>query len=522
MPDTRAVALVLAAGKGTRMKSELPKVLHPVAGLSMLERVLATVRDAGVADIVLVVGSGHERVRAPLDGRPGAGGLTWVLQEPQRGTGHAVQAAASELARRGGTVLVLSGDVPLLAPATVVRFLEEHRRSRARASLITSEPEDPGSYGRVVRRRPGGRRGRESAGAGPLARIVEARDATARERRIREINTGLYAFEIATLLEYVERVTPANSRAEYYLTDVFALMVRDRLAIRAVKLAPASEFLGVNDRVELAAAEEVLRQRKLRDLMLSGVTVRDPRTTYVDGPVDVGPDSVLYPGTALYGATRVGRGCEIRSGAVLRDTVVADAAVIHEGSTLEGADVGEGASVGPLAHLRPGARLARGAKVGNFVEIKNATLGERSKANHLAYLGDARVGRDTNIGAGTITCNYDGYHKHRTTIGDEVFVGSDSILVAPVTLGDRAFVAASSVVTRDVPDGALAIARGRQVNKPGYRRILEDRHREACPLCRGPAPEREGSAPSGRAPRAAAAAVAAASGDRASARTRGA
>lgn len=470
MPEQQAVALILAAGKGTRMKSELPKVLHPVAGKPMLERVFDVVRRAGLDEIHTVVGHGADQVQKRFEGQPGL--ASFILQPDQKGTGDAVRVARPTLSGRGGTLLVLTGDVPLLLARTIASFLDAHRRSGARASIITTDVEDPGHYGRVVR-----------SADGSLSRIVEDRDASEEERQIREINSGIYAFDLSILFAYVDRLKPANDQKEYYLTDVFGMMVADGLPVRPVKLAPAEQFLGINNRVELAFAQETLRARKVRELMLAGVTVHDPRTTYVDDAVEIGSDSELFPDVQLYGATKLGTRCVVRSGSVLRDVVMADGATVLESCVLERSEVGPSASVGPMAQLRPGSKLEAKAKVGNFVEVKNSTLGEGTKASHLSYLGDATIGKNSNIGAGTITCNYDGYHKHQTTIGDDVFVGSDSTLVAPVTLGDKAFVAASSCVTRDVPAGALAVARARQDNKAGYRQLIEDRHAAICQEC---------------------------------------
>ena len=471
MTDSQDVALVLAAGKGTRMKSALPKVLHATAGRSILGRVLDSVRAAGVSEIHTVIGYGADQVRAAFSVQPDL--TRWVLQPEQRGTGDAVRVAREALAGRTGTLLLVIGDAPLLRARTLSTFLAAHKQSGARASLISTLLEDPAHYGRV-----------ERAADGSLKSIVEARDATPEQRDIREINTGIYAFDLSVLFTYVDRLTPANDQNEYYLTDVFGMMVKDGLLVRPIRHDHPQEFLGVNNRAELAQATEVIRARKVHELMVAGVTVHDPRTAYVDDGVEIGPDSELFPNVQLYGATKLGRGCTIRSGSVLRDTVVAEGATVLECCVLDRAEVGPAAQVGPFAHLRPGAKLAKSVKVGNFVEVKNSTIGEGTKASHLSYLGDATIGRNSNIGAGTITCNYDGIHKHQTVIGDDVFVGSDSILVAPVTLGDRSFVAAASTITRDVPAGALGIGRARQANKDGYRALFDERHRAVCESCK--------------------------------------
>jgi bifunctional UDP-N-acetylglucosamine pyrophosphorylase/glucosamine-1-phosphate N-acetyltransferase len=479
MSGQSIVAIVLAAGKGTRMKSDLPKVLHKVGGQTLLGRVMAMVRGCGIPDVYVVVGHGHEEVRKAC-AKDGADAAGWILQAEQRGTGDAVRATRPTLGAFKGTVVVLSGDVPLLSRTTLTRFLDAHRASGAPASLISCDLEDPGAYGRVIRR-----------AAGRLARIVEARDANPEEKAVREINTGIYCFDGPTLFEALDKLTPANDQGEYYLTDVFGLVTGKGLTAHVEKLSPPAEFMGINNRVELAQIEGILRERRVRELMIAGVTLLDPNTVYVDEGVEVGPDTVLHPCVTLRGKTKIGRGCEVRSHSVLQDTVMHDGSLVKESSVLTEAIVGKGAQVGPFAHLRPGADLGAKAKVGNFVEVKNAKIGDRSKASHLSYIGDATIGSDSNIGAGTITCNYDGFHKHRTIIGSEVFVGSDSVLVAPVEIGDRAFVAAASTVTRDVPADALAIGRARQVNKEGYAKLIVERH-ESCMHCQGKASHKEG------------------------------
>lgn len=445
--------VVLAAGMGTRMKSRVPKVLHRVAGLPMIEYVLRAAEPLRPATRTIVIGYEAEQVRRALAGRPD---LEFVVQEPQLGTAHALLQVEPLLAGARGTALLLSGDVPLLRTTTLERLVETHTRSGAALTVLTAFLERPFGYGRIVRRN------------GRVVRIVEERDATPAERRIQEVNGGVYALDLVPLFDGLRRIGAHNAQGEYYLPDLVAVYRRRRLRIETVVVDDPREVRGVNSRTELAEVSRMVRQTKNEELMAAGVTIEDPATTYIDPDVTVGPDTVIHPGVYLEGRTRIGAACEIHAGVRIVDSVLADRVVVHNFTVIVGSRIGPGARVGPFAHIRPESDVEAEARVGNFVELKKTVLGARSKANHLSYLGDATVGADVNVGAGTITCNYDGRQKHPTVIEDEVFIGSDTQLIAPVRVGRGAYVAAGSTITDDVPPGALAIARARQVNKEGW------------------------------------------------------
>jgi bifunctional UDP-N-acetylglucosamine pyrophosphorylase/glucosamine-1-phosphate N-acetyltransferase len=453
---TRAplTALVLAAGQGKRMRSGLVKVLHPIAGRPMIDHVLDAVRALEPRRLVTLIGHQAERVRAALGERGGV----LVVQREQRGTGHAVLQAAPHVGReRGAVLLIANGDVPAVRPATLRGLLAHHRRAGAALSVLTTEIADPTGYGRIVR------------GAGArIERIVEHADADAGTRRIREINTGIYCADGPALLAVLRRVRPHNVQREIYLTDAVAALLRRGAPVQALCHADAAEVLGVNTRDELAAAGRALHARKAAELQQQGVTLLDAARTWIDPRARIGRDSVIWPDVIIEGETVLGRGCVVRPGVRITDCRLGRAVEVRDHSVLVGSDVGDGAAVGPFAHLRPGSELGSGSRVGNFVELKKARLGRGTKASHLSYLGDAVIGAGCNIGAGTITCNYDGRAKHVTTLGRGVFIGSDVQLVAPVTVRDGAYVAAGSTVTEDVPAGALAIGRGRQRNVPGW------------------------------------------------------
>jgi bifunctional UDP-N-acetylglucosamine pyrophosphorylase / glucosamine-1-phosphate N-acetyltransferase len=447
--------VVLAAGKGTRMKSVLPKVLHPLAGRPIIEHVLCTVDRLEAESAVLVVGHGGDDVRAALaDQRPT---LQFVVQSPQLGTGHALLQTEPVLAGKSGTMLLLYGDVPLLETGTLQRLLERHRATRASATVLTAELDDPYGYGRIVR-----------DADGRIRRIVEERDASGAERAIREVNSGIYAFDLAPLFPALHGLATDNAQGEYYLTDLVGTYRREGRTVETLCVDSATELRGVNSRVDLAELTSIVRARRNRDLMLDGVTLEDPAVTYVDVDVTVGPDTVIGPGVILQGTTTIGSGCRIFAGARLTNATIDDAVTVLDRSVIVDSRVGRGAQIGPFAHLRPGTHVEEGARVGNFVELKKTRLGRGSKANHLAYLGDATIGADVNVGAGTITCNYDGVTKQPTIIEDGAFIGSDSQLVAPVTIGRGAYVAAGSSITHDVPADALAIARAHQHNKQDW------------------------------------------------------
>ena len=445
--------LILAGGKGTRMKSAVPKVLHPLAGAPVIDYVLRTAAALSPASRTIVVGHGADRVRDTLAGHAD---LRFVVQEPQLGTAHAVMQAAPVLEGATGTLLLLYGDVPRLSVETVRALLDEHERSGNAATVLTAIVPDPTSYGRILRDDRG------------IARIVEHRDATAEERAVREINSGIYAFDLEPLFAALSRIATDNDQGEYYLTDLVGIYRADRRRVGALVAERPDEILGINGRGELAAMAKRIWRERAETLMAAGVTLEDPDTTYVDADVAIGRDTTIRPGVFLEGRTTIGADCVIHPGVRIVDSTLGDHVVILDHCSIDGARIAEHAQVGPFARIRPGTEVCRHAQMGNFVELKKTRLGAGSKAMHLAYLGDATIGEDVNIGAGAITCNYDGVRKNPTVIEDGAFIGSDSQLVAPVTVGRGAYVAAGSSITEDVPAESLAIARGRQVNKPGW------------------------------------------------------
>jgi bifunctional UDP-N-acetylglucosamine pyrophosphorylase / glucosamine-1-phosphate N-acetyltransferase len=462
-PDAHPrLAVILAAGHGKRMRSAKPKVLHEAGGRPLLEWVVTAARAAGCARIAVVVGHGGAQVRNAF---ADASDLVWVEQREQNGTGHALLQAAPELASPA-LALVLSGDVPLVRPETLARLAEA--AATGWGAMAVAKLAEPGALGRVV-----------GDADDRLVRIVEARDATPAELAIRTVNAGLYALPAPEIVAYLRALRPNNSQGELYLTDAVTAAARDGRTVRLVELADPDEALGVNDRVELARVDRLLNRRTIERLALAGVTFLAPETSSVGPDVAVGRDTVVHPQATLAGATRLGDNVVVHTGAWLRDSAVGDGAVIEAYSVLDGATVGDGCRVGPFARLRPAAVLQAGARVGNFVEVKQSTLGPGAKANHLAYLGDATVGAGANIGAGVVTCNYDGVAKHPTTIGAGAFVGSDTMLVAPVTVGENATTGAGSVITTDVPDGALAVERARQRTVAGWSERRRPKNRKS-------------------------------------------
>jgi len=442
--------LILAAGKSTRMKSKYAKVLHQVGGRTLLEHVLDIARHVS-RDISIVVGHSSDQVKGTVSE------VTFIDQKEQLGTGHAVLAAREHFSGYGGDVLVMPGDVPLISESTLDAFLQFHREGGFTASVLTADIADPGGYGRIVRRN-----------NHEVDAIVEHRDASPDILKIREINSGIYVFNAPALFESLTKIKNDNAQHEYYLTDVIGILATRKQKIAAFKVDSAEEVLGINTRQELAAVDRVFRQRKCESLMMDGVTIIDPETVYIDSGVRIGADTVIYPSVQIYGNSIVGEEATIHSFSRISNTKIGSRTVVLEGCIVVDSAVGDDVSIGPYAHLRMGTTLENSVKVGNFVEIKKSALGTGTKSMHLAYLGDATIGKKVNIGAGVITCNYDGVNKHPTTIEDGAFVGTDSQLIAPVKVGKDAYVAAGSSITEDVPPGSLAIARGRQVNKEGW------------------------------------------------------
>ncbi len=446
---------ILAAGKGTRLKSKRAKVLHSIAGKPLLQHVLDAVLKVTSPDqVFVVVGHQAEEVERAMS----ASGVHFVLQTQQLGTGHAVQCLAESVCGPGD-LLVLSGDVPLIRPETIEHLRNFHQAQKAAMTILTTRPENPFGYGRVVRVSP----------TNPeVAAIVEQKALTGDQQHIGEINSGIYVFHIDTLYRHIDALQSNNTHGEYYLTDMAAILRAAGERVVAYEIADATEVLGANTIAEMMELEGALRMQAARALMAQGVTIHRPETCIIDADVIVGADTIVEPFVQLLGETQVGEDCRIRSYSVIQDSKIGDGVLVRNSCVLDQATIGDGAFIGPFAHLRPGSQIGREAHVGNFVETKNARVGEKSKANHLTYLGDVSIGAGCNIGAGVITCNYDGLNKHPTQIGDRVFVGSNSTLVAPVSLEDDSYVAAASCITEPVPAGALALGRSRQTVKPGW------------------------------------------------------
>ena len=447
----------MAAGKGTRLKSQLAKVLHEVGGKPLLEHVIrAAVKCVPAHDIHAVIGHDAAKVRAAMQHT----GVKFVLQAEQRGTGHALMVAQEALAGYDH-VIVLSGDAPMISPDAITQLRDFHLEQRAAMTLLSAEMENPTGYGRVLRK---------NAKSAEVLGIVEEKSASPAQKKIREINSGFYVFNVKELYSRIGELSTDNAHREYYLTDMAAVFKKARQRVVAWKTATPSEVLGGNTRAELADIDQQMRLAKCRQLMADGVTIFYPATCVIDADVEIATDTVIEPFVQLLGKTKIGSNSRVRSYCVIRDSAIGDGVTVRPGCIMEGAQVGAGAIIGPYSHLRPGSEIGEGAHVGNFVETKKIKLGNGSKANHLTYLGDAEIGTGVNIGAGTITCNYDGVHKHTTVIDDNVFIGSDSTLVAPVRIGKGAYVGAASCITDDVPEDALAVGRGRQVVKEGWAR----------------------------------------------------
>ncbi|RCX14891.1 bifunctional UDP-N-acetylglucosamine pyrophosphorylase/glucosamine-1-phosphate N-acetyltransferase [Fontibacillus phaseoli] len=445
-------AIVLAAGQGKRMKSKLYKVLHPVCGKPMVGHVLDTVKKVQCERSIVVVGHGAEAVKSYLGTN-----AEYVLQEQQLGTGHAVKQAGPLLGQEEGTTIVICGDTPLVTEETLQSMLDLHDRQGAAATVLTASMDHPQGYGRVIR----------DTENGSVVRIVEQKDCSPEEDAVKEINTGTYCFNNAKLFAALEKVTNSNAQQEYYLTDVIGILVREGEIVEGYLTEDNAESIGVNDRLALSEAEGFMRERINRKHMLGGVTIIDPSSTYIGADVTIGADTVIYPGSILSGQTSIGGDCVIGPAAEIEDSRIHDGAKVKQ-SVICQAEVGKETTVGPFAYLRPGSKLGDHVKVGDFVEIKNASLDDGSKVSHLSYIGDAKVGKNVNIGCGAITVNYDGYNKSITEIGDDSFIGSNVNLIAPLKIGKGAYVVAGSTITHTVSDNDVAIARTRQENKPGY------------------------------------------------------
>ena len=453
----RIAVAIMAAGKGTRLKSQLPKVLHEVGGRPLLEHVIrAAVQLVPPRDVFAIIGHEADRVRAAVEHT----GIHFVLQTEQKGTGHALMVARDALSGYDH-VIVLSGDAPLISPQTIAGLRDFHLQQQSAMTLLSADLENPTGYGRVLRK------GAKSA---EVQAIVEEKSASPAQKKIREINSGFYVFNGKGLFSHIGQLSTENAHAEYYLTDMAAVLRRARQRVVAWKTSTPNEVLGANTRAELADLDQKMRLGKCLQLMSDGVTIFYPATCVIDSDVKIAPDTVIEPYVQLLGNTKIGSRCRVRSYSVIRDCQVGDDVTIRPGCIMEGANIAADAIIGPYSHLRPGSEIGEGAHVGNFVETKKVKLGKGSKANHLTYLGDSEIGSGVNIGAGTITCNYDGVNKHKTLIDDGAFIGSDSTLVAPVRIGKGAYVAAASCITSEVPDDSLALARARQVVKEGWAR----------------------------------------------------
>ena len=446
-------AVVLAAGKGTRMKSALPKVLHPICGQPMLYYPLEAARLAGFQQLKVVVGHRAELVSETFS----ADDITWVTQSDQLGTGHALMCAADSLRGYSGPLLLLCGDVPLITAETLEQLQRYHSQQQAAVTVLTAQMPNPSGYGRVIR------------DGEQILQIVEERDADEQQRQVTEINTGTYLFDAAFVLSALKGLNKNNAQREYYLTDVVAAAVAAGEKTRALCVDDPTEVMGINDRCQLAEAEVLMRWKINADLMFGGVSMTDPTTVYIDNGVEIGIDTILHPNVHLHGKTTIGKNCIIETGVVVVDSQIADGVHLKAGSAIEEAQIGPDCKIGPMAHLRPGTVLTGNNKIGNFVETKKVHLGEKSQASHLTYLGDAEIGKNVNFGCGTITCNYDGVNKHKTTVEDDVFVGSDCQFIAPVTIGRNSLIAAGSTITKDVPPDSLALSRTEQTNVDGWR-----------------------------------------------------
>jgi len=459
--EPRIAVAIMAAGKGTRLKSKYPKVLHEVGGKPLLAHVIAAAaKVVPASDVFAIIGHEAERVRKAVQHL----GVNFVPQSEQRGTGHALMVAREALAPYDHAI-VLSGDAPLITPETIQQLRDFHLQKKAAMTLLSAELVNPTGYGRVIHK---------GVKSNEVKAIVEEKSASPAQKKIREINSGFYAFAVKPLFQHISDLKTDNAHREYYLTDMAGVFNKAKARVVATKTANPSEILGSNTRGEMMEIDGLVRMAKCQQLMTAGASIFFPQTCVIDADVEVGADTVIEPFVQLLGKTRIGSDCRIRSYSVISNSEIGDGVTVRPGSIMDEARVGNGAIIGPYSHLRPGSEIGEGAHVGNFVETKKIKLGKGSKANHLTYLGDAEIGSGVNVGAGTITCNYDGVHKHKTVIEDGVFVGSDSTLVAPVKIGKGAYVGAASCITDDVPEDGLAIGRARQTVKEGWARAKRD------------------------------------------------
>jgi bifunctional UDP-N-acetylglucosamine pyrophosphorylase / glucosamine-1-phosphate N-acetyltransferase len=453
--------VIMAAGKGTRLNSKRAKVLHEIGGQPLLAHVIKAAQQVVPSEhIHVIIGHQAESVRAAVAPM----GVRFVLQAEQRGTGHAIMCAREQVAGYRN-ILVLSGDVPLIRPETIGRVRDFHLGKKAAMTILTAVPPDPFGYGRVIR---------AGSGSDRVKAIVEQKALTKAQQNAREINSGIYAFAAASLFANIDRLTTSNAHHEFYLTDMAAILVKARATVVALKAADTAEVLGANTLAELSSLDAAMRMRKANDLMAAGISIYRPETSVIDPEVEIGADTILEPFVQILGRTRIGSDCRIRSFSIVRDSQIADGVLVRNGCVIDQAVVAPGAELGPYSHLRPGSEIGERAHVGNFVETKKTKLGRGSKANHLTYLGDSEIGPGVNVGAGTITCNYDGTGKFKTIIEEGAFIGSDSTLVAPLRVGKGAYVAAGSTITEDVPADALALGRSRQITKEAWARRRRD------------------------------------------------
>lgn len=444
-------ALILAAGKGTRMKSELPKVIHTVNGIPMVQKIIKELEKINIEENILILGHKKEEILKKI------GEVSYVVQEEQLGTGHAIMQAKEKLKDYEGDVMILCGDTPLLKSSTLENMYNYHKNNNCTTTVLTAVYENPFGYGRIVKEN------------GNVIGIVEEKEASDEIKKIKEVNAGVYCCNAKELFKALDKIDNNNEKGEYYLTDIIGIQVKEGKKVSSFVLENSEEILGVNSKVELAQASRVLRERKNKELMEEGVILVDPATTYIEETVKIGKDTVIYPGVVLQGNTVIGENCEIIGNTRIIDSILKNDIRV-ESSVIEESILEDKVTMGPFAHLRPKAHLKEKVHIGNFVEVKKSTLEPGVKAGHLTYLGNATVGKDTNIGAGTITCNYDGVNKFDTHIGEKVFIGSSTMLVAPVNIGDNALTGAGSVITKDVPEDALAVERNKQIIKLKWRK----------------------------------------------------